>query len=51
VGDFKYGSVEDPLGRLGLHAFRLAFRHPVTGEPLKFETPFPQAFTFLMNKR
>ena len=32
VGDYKYGSIEDSLGRLGLHAFRLAFMHPVTHE-------------------
>lgn len=55
VGDYKYGStVEDyaersnPVGRICLHAFRLAFRHPITGEFLKFETPYPGAFTSLM---
>ncbi len=55
VGDYKYGStVEDyaersnPVGRICLHAFRLAFRHPITGEFLKFETPYPEAFTSLM---
>ena len=44
VGDYKYGSVDDSLNRLGLHAFRLAFMHPVTHEELEFETPFPTAF-------
>ena len=44
VGDYKYGSIEDSLGRLGLHAFRLAFVHPITGEELEFETPFPTCF-------
>ncbi len=55
VGDYKYGStVEDyaersnPVGRICLHAFRLAFHHPITGEFLKFETPYPGAFTSLM---
>lgn len=55
VGDYKYGStVEDyaersnPVGRICLHAFRLAFRHPITGEFLKFEKPYPGAFTSLM---
>lgn len=55
VGDYKYGcTVEDyaersnPVGRICLHAFRLAFRHPITGEFLKFETPYPGAFTSLM---
>jgi len=27
--------------RPALHAFRLAFRHPTTGEPLAFEAPVP----------
>ena len=31
VGDFKYGSSDEGLQRLGLHAYLLAFRHPVTG--------------------
>lgn len=29
------------IGRQALHAFRLAFRHPVTGVPLEFEAPLP----------
>ncbi|MBQ9640386.1 MAG: RluA family pseudouridine synthase [Bacteroidaceae bacterium] len=48
AGDYKYGAQTDPLHRICLHAFRLAFRHPVTGELLKFETPFPPAFTQLL---
>lgn len=55
VGDFKYGSVEaeygdraNPVGRICLHAFRLAFRHPVTGELMKFETLYPPAFSTLL---
>ena len=28
--------------RLWLHAERLAFVHPVTGEAVEFETPIPQ---------
>lgn len=51
VGDYKYGSIEDSLGRLGLHAFRLAFIHPVTHEELEFETPFPTAFLDLFPKQ
>lgn len=44
-GDVKYGDGADPIHRLALHAFRLHFYHPVTGELMKFETPVPQAFT------
>ena len=44
VGDGKYGHQVDPGKRMCLHAFRLAFNHPVTGEPLYFETPIPYYF-------
>jgi len=43
VGDAKYGC-DNPIGRLGLHAYRLAFTHPVTHKEMNFETPIPQAF-------
>lgn len=45
VGDRKYGATTDPLGRLGLHAWVLAFQHPITGEALRFETAVPGAFS------
>ena len=32
VGDEKYGSTDNSLGRLCLHAYRLCFIHPVTGK-------------------
>ena len=41
VGDPKYGDGDDKIGRLGLHAYKLCFIHPITGEDLKFETRFP----------
>ena len=41
VGDPKYGDGDDKIGRLGLHAFKLCFIHPITGQDLQFETPFP----------
>jgi 23S rRNA pseudouridine1911/1915/1917 synthase len=47
VGDVKYGANKKNLNRLGLHAFLLAFRHPVTGENLRFETPIPNIFLSL----
>lgn len=47
VGDFRYNNPDDPIGRLGLHAYRLCFFHPVTGKRMQFETPFPQSFTDL----
>lgn len=44
VGDYKYGSRIDGAERMCLHAFRLAFYQPRTGEALEFETPFPTYF-------
>ena len=44
VGDPKYGDGDDKIGRLGLHAFKLCFIHPITGEDLKFETDLPKSF-------
>jgi 23S rRNA pseudouridine1911/1915/1917 synthase len=44
IGDKKYGSRTSPIGRLGLHAWILAFNHPVNGEPLRFETAIPRKF-------
>lgn len=34
VGDKKYGSTQNPLGRLGLHASALGFTHPITGKEI-----------------
>lgn len=43
-GDNKYGNGDNPIGRLALHAFRLNFFHPITGEPMHFETDVPRRF-------
>ncbi len=44
VGDKKYGSILNPIGRIGLHAKVLAFKHPITGKEVRFETPIPSQF-------
>ena len=49
-GDIKYGNGDDPIGRLALHAFRLFFYHPVTGELMRFETPPPKPFTSVFRR-
>jgi len=45
AGDTKYGNGRNPLNRLCLHAYRLFFYHPMTGERMEFETPYPTDFT------
>ena len=48
AGDDKYGDFElnrslqrQGLRRMFLHAWRLQFRHPATGEPVQLEAPLP----------
>jgi 23S rRNA pseudouridine1911/1915/1917 synthase len=41
-GDPRYGHAgRHGLARQFLHSTRLAFSHPITGEPLSFESPLP----------
>ncbi|AEB83804.1 RluA family pseudouridine synthase [Alicycliphilus sp. B1] len=43
VADALYGgAVGGPMRRQALHAFRLAFTHPVTGKPMEFHAPLPE---------
>jgi 23S rRNA pseudouridine1911/1915/1917 synthase len=42
VGDTVYGRRSDLLDRQFLHAWRLGFRHPRTGEWLQLEAPLPE---------
>lgn len=44
TGDKKYGGKLNPIGQMGLHARVLAFKHPVTGKALRFDTPIPGKF-------
>lgn len=44
VGDAKYGATSNPINRLGLHAWVLSFKHPITKENLRFETEVPAKF-------
>ncbi|GAB4451011.1 MAG: RluA family pseudouridine synthase [Anaerolineae bacterium] len=43
VGDTVYGRKKTPPGveRQLLHAWRLAFIHPLSGDPVRFEAPLP----------
>lgn len=51
VGDVEKVNDMDASGRLALHAFRLCFHHPVTGEPLCFDTFYPNEFRRLLVER
>ncbi len=43
-GDVKYGNGDDPCHRLCLHAYMLCFTHPVTRQPMEFQTTIPALF-------
>ena len=49
IGDKKYGATKHPIGRLGLHAQVLAFRHPMTGEVVRYESEIPKPLLNLFN--
>jgi 23S rRNA pseudouridine1911/1915/1917 synthase len=44
IGDKKYGSKLNPLGRMGLHAQVLQFTHPTSGKLCRFDTGIPKNF-------
>lgn len=50
VGDDKYGEPSDPLKRLGLHAYELAFTNPLTGKSYDIKAPMPSSFKKLMEE-
>lgn len=50
VGDALYGGAPAAgLARQGLHAFRLAFVHPVTQVPMEFRAPVPDDLRLAMD--
>ena len=55
VGERRYVYGPDELrpiefGRQALHAYRLEFAHPVSGEALRFESPMPADLTALITR-
>lgn len=42
LGDALYGGAQNLISRQALHAFRLSFSHPMTGEKLVITAPLPQ---------
>jgi 23S rRNA pseudouridine1911/1915/1917 synthase len=41
AGDRLYGAAAGPIDRFFLHASRLTFRQPVTGQSITVEAPLP----------
>jgi 23S rRNA pseudouridine1911/1915/1917 synthase len=51
AGDKKYGAQTNPVGRVALHAGKIAFIHPATGEEFAFESPLPYKFHALFDRK
>lgn len=49
TGDKMYRAATDLADRLGLHAWRLAFDHPVTGVRVELEAPLPKALKWVVD--
>lgn len=52
VGDTVYGRKKNTLGvpRQFLHAWRLGFNHPRTGQPLQFEAPLEESLQAVLTR-
>jgi len=52
AGDRRYGAgrnAKDKFSRLFLHAHRLSFLHPATGEPVEFVSPLPPGLQSILD--
>lgn len=48
IGDDKYGEPSDPIDRLGLHAYRLTFKNPISGKTYDLVSEMPESFKGLI---
>jgi 23S rRNA pseudouridine1911/1915/1917 synthase len=51
IGDKKYGGGKSPIKRMGLHAQKLTFKHPVYKTDLSFISPVPKSFLELVKTK
>ena len=42
IGDYLYHPDMTYIGRQALHAWKLEFEHPITGDKLEYTAPLPQ---------
>ncbi len=50
LGDGVYGRTSPRLDRHFLHAYKLGFQHPRTGEPLEFQSALPENLTAVLEE-
>lgn len=49
IGDYLYNPDMERIGRQALHAWKLAFQHPLRKIPLEFEAPLPEDMKEVLN--
>ena len=49
IGDRKYNSKKNPIGRLGLHAYKLILKNPSNKKTYIFESKAPKEFDNIFN--
>lgn len=42
IGDYLYNPDTSRMTRQALHAYKLDFEHPITGQPMRFTAPLPE---------
>jgi len=50
LGDKKYGSKYNSIKRLGLHAYKLKIKNPITNKEMNFVAPIPFEFLEIIRK-
>lgn len=50
TGDKKYGAKTDPIKRMALQSYYLAFTHPTSGLPMEFTLDLPGKFKHLLKE-
>jgi len=48
IGDDKYNGETTKIKRLGLHAYEIVFKNPITKKIMSFKTPIPKEFNLLL---
>jgi len=51
IGDKKYNSKKNPIGRLGLHAYKLILKNPINKRTYIFESKVPKELLNIFNKK
>jgi len=48
IGDYLYNPDTSRMTRQALHAYKLDFEHPITGQPMSFTAPLPEDMRWML---